>query len=286
MGPSADCFPDSIEATVALSINEWQGKREVQCELRQFQPFMPGKAFVDLHAPRADQLDLQCLRFLVREPAESGSGEGGNKISFSELEQVLAPLVSERIQGTLICVHDLSVLRQLNIRLAVMKAKVDYAVGHVGDLRGFNTVVLAPDWEEKLPRFEHILMADGFINETERRMAQKRCEEATSIEVTGLEKHHANTAKRLLPDDDELRGIYRVLRRREGSQTTAAAVSAEADVTIGKLWCAVYIFKELGLITLEKNGFRYSLIPDKKVSLSDSVLRKRIQDLTTQGVIG
>ena len=284
MGAFADCFPDSIEATVSLSINEWQGKREVQCELRQFQAYMPGKSFIDLNTQRVDQFDLQFLRFLVREQAKA-SGEDRNRIAFNELERVLAPLVSDQVQGTMICVHDLSVLRLLNVRLAVMKAKVDYAVGHAGDLRGFNTVVIAPDWEEGAPRFEHILMVDGFINETERRMAARCCDSEAIIEVTGLEKYHADAARRLLPDDDELRGIYRVLRRREGTSLTASAVAAEAGVTIGKLWCAIYILKELGLIALEKTGFRYSLIQDKRADLSDSMLRKSIQNMAAQGVM-
>ena len=46
MGDRAQNMPEVIEAVVGLSINEWQDRRSVQCELRQIQAYMPAKAFL------------------------------------------------------------------------------------------------------------------------------------------------------------------------------------------------------------------------------------------------
>ncbi|MFR5795776.1 MAG: hypothetical protein ACLUI3_09705 [Christensenellales bacterium] len=46
MGDRAADLPEIIEAIITLSINVWQDKRSVQCELRQLQAYMPGKAFI------------------------------------------------------------------------------------------------------------------------------------------------------------------------------------------------------------------------------------------------
>lgn len=282
MGQFAEDFPDSIEATVNLSINEWQGKKSVQCELRQFNPYMPGRAFAALCAKNADQYDRQYLRLLAANA--SGCGELRESVDFEALEKTLKPLVSGEIQGTMICVHHLSVLRQLNIRLAVMDARVDYAAGHVQDIRCFNTVVFAPDWENSGPVFKRIIVADGFICDAERQKAEERFgkEALTVFPCPG--SVYAGFAAGVLPDDEELRTIYRVLRRREGAHCSAAALAAEAGVAESKLWCALYIFKELDLISGVTDRLEYRLIPDRRVQLDESALRTALQSVKVRGV--
>ena len=46
MGERARSMPEIIEAVLTLSINVWQERRSVQCELRQFQAYLPPKAFL------------------------------------------------------------------------------------------------------------------------------------------------------------------------------------------------------------------------------------------------
>ena len=56
MGDRARSMPEVIEAVMALSINVWQDRRSVQCELRQFQAFLPAKAFLSECQRREDEV--------------------------------------------------------------------------------------------------------------------------------------------------------------------------------------------------------------------------------------
>lgn len=73
MGDRAANLPEVIEAIITLSINVWQDKRSVQCELRQMQAYMPGKA-VYCRMSTAKRKNQQCDA-LHTLPAGSEGGE-------------------------------------------------------------------------------------------------------------------------------------------------------------------------------------------------------------------
>ena len=53
----------------------------------------------------------------------------------------------------------------------------------------------------------------------------------------------------------------------------------EAGVDHGMLMCALTVFEELGLIRMKDKPFNYQMIPTGKVSLEDSLIRKRLMAL-------
>ena len=62
------------------------------------------------------------------------------------------------------------------------------------------------------------------------------------------------------------------------------ADGAEAGVAESKLWCALYIFKELDLISGVTDRLEYRLIPDRRVQLDESALRTALQSVKVRGV--
>ena len=67
MGDRARSMPEVIEAVMTLSINVWQDRRSVQCELRQFQAFLPAKAFLSECQRREDEVERGLLSALSLE---------------------------------------------------------------------------------------------------------------------------------------------------------------------------------------------------------------------------
>ena len=80
MGDRARSMPEVIEAVMALSINVWQDRRSVQCELRQFQAFLPAKAFLSECQRREDEVERGLLSALSLE----GEAQPDERMSLEE----------------------------------------------------------------------------------------------------------------------------------------------------------------------------------------------------------
>ena len=282
MGERARSMPESIEAVLTLSINVWQDRRSVQCELRQFQAYLPAKAFLSECQRREGELDAAMLRAV----SAGGPSAPGGKSSTErmKLEAAMAALRDELLtgyQGTLLCVHSIAALKMANIHLAIIHAQLDYALFTLSDLRMFNTLLMAPDWESVHCNPRAIVMLDGFVSDVERNRVCTRFPEARIIEMTGLEQQTASAAARLLPQDDALRGLYRVLRQREQMAATLASLASQAGMSESMALCGLYIFRELGLAELAEQPFSCRLLPSGKVSLEKSALRGRLRELAS-----
>lgn len=274
MGDKALSMPEVIEAVVGLSINVWQDRRNVQCELRQFQAYMPAKAFLAECQRRQGEIDASVIRALL--PGKIHEHNHVERMSLEQAKQVLSLELLKVYQGTLLCVHSLSALKMLNVHLAVLHAQLDYAVHELDDIRSFNTLVMAPDWEKLNCHPKCIVMLDGFLSEEEAGAARERFPDARIIEVTDMSPHRVALADRLLCSDEELRAIYRVLRQREKMEYTMGMLAGETGLGESQILCALNIFSELGLIAFTMEPLRYRLIPSGKVSLESSCLRNRL----------
>lgn len=275
MGEYARSMPEVIEAVLSLSVNEWQGKRSVQCEIRRFQPYMPAKAFAAECERRAGEL---CERFLCAlELPDGARGEGcAERMTFERAQALLARELAGSRQGALLCVHTLSALKKANVHLALLRAPMDYAVGQLDDVRMFNTLLMTPDWS-KIARPPRLIVAlDGFLSSGERAQVESRFPGARIVEATGLEAHAAREAARLLPDDDALRGFYRALRERERMRPTLGQLAAAAGISEDAGRCALHIFAGLGLAAYGAEPFEYRLLPSGRVALDSSALRARL----------
>ncbi|MBQ7825247.1 MAG: single-stranded-DNA-specific exonuclease RecJ, partial [Clostridia bacterium] len=66
MGDKAASMPEVIEAVMGLSINVWQDRRSVQCELKQLQAYAPAKAFLNECSRRSEELEERMLGAVAR----------------------------------------------------------------------------------------------------------------------------------------------------------------------------------------------------------------------------
>ena len=83
-------------------------------------------------------------------------------------------------------------------------------------------------------------------------------------------------AAALLPDDDALRRLYRVLRQREKMEYTEDILSAESGLPKSQVRCGMRIFAELALIRWQEAPLSYQMVPSGRVSLQNSPLRGRL----------
>ena len=275
MGERAKAMPEVIEAVLGLSINEWQDKRSVQCELRQLQAYMPAKAFLAECQRRESEVDEAMLRALAA-PSQAAESLPVERMTLETAKQVLAGELRSGYQGTLLCVHSVSALKMINVHLAVMRAQLDYAMQALDDIRSFNTLVMVPDWDRLSCHPQLIVMLDGFLCDGERAQVAQRFPQARVIDVTDMRAHSAQAAARLLPDDDSLRTMYRVLRQYERMDYTLRGLADEAGLTVSQARCALQVFAELGLVAYTPDPLRYQLMKSGRVSLEDSKLRGQL----------
>ena len=276
MGDRAKAMPEIIEAVVGLSINVWQDRRSVQCELRQFQAYMPAKAFLMECQRQETEIDAAVIKTLAVSAPEKAKSSSIEKMTLEQAKRLLSAELLTGNQGTLLCVHSISALKMLNVHLALLRAQLDYALYALGDIRSFNTLVMAPDWEKLDCHPQAIVMLDGFLSEEEAAFAAARFPSARMIEVTDMAPHCANAAVRLFSSDDALRGLYRVLRQREKMESTLSVLALEAGMSESRVLCALYIFNELNLIEFSLEPLRYRLLKSGRVSLEASRIRSRL----------
>lgn len=279
MGDRAKNMPEIIEAVVGLSINQWQDRRSVQCELKQFQAYAPAKAFLTECQQRESEIESAMLKTLSIVNDENQKSPEAERIPLEQAKQILSSELLTVNQGTLLCVHSLSALKMLNIHLAIMHAQLDYAMHAMDDIRSFNTLVMAPDFEKLDCHPRAVVMLDGFLCEEEVCLAAQKFPDARLIEVTDMNAHRALAASRILPDDNALRTLYRVLRQREKMEYTMNVLEAETGLSESSVLFGLMVFAELNLLEFTMEPLRYKLFKSGRVSLEASRLRGRLMGM-------
>ena len=89
-------------------------------------------------------------------------------------------------------------------------------------------------------------------------------------------RYLAQAAARILPDDEALRTVYRVLRQREKMEYTMSILEAETGLSESNVLCALTVFRELNLLKFSNEPLRYRLMKTGRVSLEASRLRSRL----------
>ena len=280
MGERAADLPEVIEAIVTLSINVWQDKRNVQCELRQMQAYMPGKAFIAECQRQSDCLNDAFLDALCLADDKTSAVE---QMTLEQAKAVLADEFAKGYQGILIGLHTLAAMKLLNVHLAVMHAQLDYAMQKTGDIRGFNTLVMAPDWANIAFSPRMIVAMDGFLGDGERALVSRQFPKARIIEVNNMRMQSASAAEKLLPDDGMLRQLYKALRQREKTDCTMNVLSAVTVLDEGMIRCGLRIMQQLGLIEYTLQPLRFQVLPSGKVSLENSTLRAKLIQMKDEG---
>ena len=274
MGDRAQSMPETIEAVVTLSINVWQDKRSVQCELRSYKAYMPPKAFLVECQRRSGELIGGFVRTLTLPKSEFS--DRIEKMNLEQAKEILSGELLKGYQGTILCVHSLSALKMISVHMALIRAQLDYAVGNLSDIRVFNTLVMTPDWEKIDCDPIAIVSLDGFLGDGERSQVLARFPKARIIEVSDLAHHSAELAAKLLPSDEQMRDLFRTLRRMEKVEYTLSALAVQTDLTEDSVLCAMRVFEQLSLLEMSFQPFQYKLLPSGKVSLENSLLRQEM----------
>ena len=81
----------------------------------------------------------------------------------------------------------------------------------------------------------------------------------------------------LMPSDDALRNLYRVLRAWPGAMKSEKALSQAAGLSAAATRLGLTAFDELGLVLLSREPFEAVLMPARRCSLSDSPTLKRLR---------
>lgn len=280
MGDRAANLPEVIEAIITLSINVWQDKRSVQCELRQMQAYMPGKAFIAECQRQSEKISNAMLSTLCLPDQKA---ENIERMTLEQAKTVLASEFEKGYQGILIGVHTLAALKLLNVHLAVMHAQLDYVLEKTEDIRGFNTLVMVPDWANIAFSPRLIVAMDGMLSDGERVLVKEKFPKARVIEVTDMRKQSSSAACRLLPDDSSLRQLYKALRQREKTDCTMNVLSAATGLEEDMIRCGMRIMQQLGLIEYTLYPLSFKVLPSGKVSLEDSSLRAKLIRMKDEG---
>ena len=280
MGDRAANLPEVIEAIITLSINVWQDKRSVQCELRQMQAYMPGKAFIAECQRQSEKISNAMLSTLCLPDQKA---ENIERMTLEQAKTVLASEFEKGYQGILIGVHTLAALKLLNGHLAVMHAQLDYGLEKTEDIRGFNTLVMVPDWANIAFSPRLIVAMDGMLSDGERVLVKEKFPKARVIEVTDMRTQSSSAACRLLPDDSSLRQLYKALRQREKTDCTMNVLSAATGLEEDMIRCGMRIMQQLGLIEYTLYPLSFKVLPSGKVSLEDSSLRAKLIRMKDEG---
>ena len=280
MGDRVANLPEVIEAIITLSINVWQDKRSVQCELRQMQAYMPGKAFIAECQRQSEKISNAMLSTLCLPDQKA---ENIERMTLEQAKTVLAREFEKGYQGILIGVHTLAALKLLNVHLAVMHAQLDYVLEKTEDIRGFNTLVMVPDWANIAFSPRLIVAMDGMLSDGERALVKEKFPKARVIEVTDMRTQSSSAACRLLPDDSSLRQLYKVLRQREKTDCTMNVLSAATGLEEDMIRCGMRIMQQLGLIEYTLYPLSFKVLPSGKVSLEDSSLRAKLIRMKDEG---
>ena len=280
MGDRAANLPEVIEAIITLSINVWQDKRSVQCELRQMQAYMPGKAFIAECQRQSEKISNAMLSTLCLPDQKA---ENIERMTLEQAKTVLASEFEKGYQGILIGVHTLAALKLLNVHLAVMHAQLDYVLEKTEDIRGFNTLVMVPDWANIAFSPRLIVAMDGMLSDGERVLVKEKFHKARVIEVTDMRMQSSSAACRLLPDDSSLRQLYKALRQREKTDCTMNVLSAATGLEEDMIRCGMRIMQQLGLIEYTLYPLSFKVLPSGKVSLEDSSLRAKLIRMKDEG---
>ena len=280
MGDRAANLPEVIEAIITLSINVWQDKRSVQCELRQMQAYMPGKAFIAECQRQSEKISNAMLSTLCLPDQKA---ENIERMTLEQAKTVLASEFEKGYQGILIGVHTLAALKLLNVHLAVMHAQLDYVLEKTEDIRGFNTLVMVPDWANIAFSPRLIVAMDGMLSDGERVLVKEKFPKARVIEVTDMRMQSSSAACRLLPDDSSLRQLYKALRQREKTDCTMNVLSAATGLEDDMIRCGMRIMQQLGLIEYTLYPLSFKVLPSGKVSLEDSSLRAKLIRMKEEG---
>ncbi len=279
MGDRAAMLPERVDVLFSPAINEWQGARSVQCEVRQMEPFAAPKAFVAACKLREEGFVRAILAQIIYNiHKQHESPEECLYLSMTQADDYIAQALSGSLQGTLLVCQTLGALRKWTVRLAVIGAQLDYAIGRASDARRFNTLLAQPDLRQPQADMHRVVLLDSAVEEASLGAWRAAFPGAQIAVVEDPSAYIRQELSRVAPTDEELRALYKRLRT-VPADSPLQAVAQAAGLGGSKALAGLYILSELDLLQLKEDPWTVRLLPMKKCALTDSRLLMRLRAL-------
>lgn len=279
MGERAAALPERVDVLFSPSINEWQGERSVQCEVRQMEPFAAPKAFI-AECKRHEEGFVRAIlaQIIYNRHKQQPEPSSYRKLTLMQADEYIKDALGESLQGTLLVCQTMGCLRKWAVRLAVMDAKLDYARGRLTDARRFNTLLAQPDAGSARGDMRRVVLLDGVVEEASLGAWQAAYPGAQIAVVEDASGYVRQEAARLVPTDDELRGLYKRLRALP-PDSPLEEVAGAAGMEACRALAGLYVLRELSLLQLAESPWQMRLLPMRKCDLSSSALLMRLRKI-------
>ncbi len=273
-------LPQNADMIASLYINEWHDQRSVQCDISALKPSVPQKHFQNICMQNQSDIDAWILTGMANEKPDAT--EDAEYLDEKELFSRYNPILQSEIQGTLIVFHTPLGLRQNAVQLAslLMETETDFAIKTCEDSRGFNTVIMAPDWKQIRARYRRVILMDGVFwnGETaEIRSALGSCELVVQRHAAAMQKSPLERwLDSISSTREELGNLFRTIRRESSSKPDLKKLAENCKQNESAVLAAMIGFSQIGLINLSLDPFSYEMIPGKeKKRLEDSSLFRK-----------
>lgn len=173
-------------------------------------------------------------------------------------------------QGTLVFCRT----RQTARKVCDMYPVLDMLKERADDPHAYNAVVYGADALSVRAPFRSIFLADGAVHENEAALFKQALPNA-NIFAFGQTAALKMLIRSLCADDDTLRRVVEAIIR--GHAPSYAALCDRLEIDRAVILCAMYIFRQLGLIEFDDKDLMIRQVTPKKVRLSDSSLYRLLR---------
>ena len=280
-------MPQTIDVLAHCSANEWQGRRTAQCQAVSVAPDSPSEAFMTRCEKEGERFGDELVRALMaitKPTALTGiAADGMTAMPRDRLRTEITGWLRRSHQGTLIaCSSQQSAMDMAAwLKNTGLDKRVDFMFGMPDDPRSFNTLAALPDFTAGHTRYDRVILIDGIISAASVDSLKAAC---PGVELWYDEDACAKYARSMaasLPNDEQLRGMYRTMRRSavwRSITDIAAACGAARTETLASL----EVFHELGFIELRREPFEATVKPSPKRGLEDSLLYRHARGMETR----
>ena len=276
--PQHSGTPEWYDVLVNPGINEWRGRRSLQCQIQYYQPMQRPYDQLASEVPAHLWRNSMYSQFLLQSSNSCACEIVQGKDVLSWLE--------EDDFGTLVLAHSPQSMQILGSQLLHVEVQT---CSHC--IASLNTLILAPDYEKLAGqggRWRRMIFLDAPIcHESAKILA----EQLHCSQIGIIMKNNLNEKRYQWPEfgEDVLRRYFVSLRQMivSGgyfrSRESALAQAADAmNLDQAQARIVLSIFAELGLLVFESDAPYLAIIPGQKVNLTDSYLYRRCFDAFRQ----
>jgi hypothetical protein len=286
MGAQSAALPETVDAAYTLSLNAYQGRITVQCQVQALRPC--ASALADsLAAELQSAFDAALLGALTDELAAFPEPLAGNGLPRAEVigatpeclfsangEAATADRLLSGRQGTLLVAYT----RETALAtLAAFGDRVDCIRGAPEDPRCFHTLLYQPEPSAVRGRWKAVALLDGSLTPGGLAYWQHLLPDA-AVYAARPTAALANCAQALDAGDERYRVLYRLLRA--SAFATLSQTAREAGLTEAQTLAGLQAFQSLEFIDFSPSPFRYTFHEPRKRTLSDSPVLSALRALS------